>query len=189
MVRFIASFGGRLSRLRPTRTALRTFALTSSLALAWASAPIVAAKPDAEDMAGTAPTKANAASGESKAVGPGTDVEPLGSSSVLSSSMEVGHAERIALEQQTWTFSHAKNPSGSFLLVRNASQPDSGQVLSISLGHTPTQTLAPRETATWNCDALEDGPMLRVLTPAGETAFASEVDCGDAVYLRADAAL
>lgn len=151
MVRFIASFGGRLSRFRPTRTALRTFVWTSSLALAGlagANAPIVAAKPDAEDMAETAPTKANAASGESKVVGPGADVEPLGSSPVLSSSMEVGHAQRIALEQQTWTFSHAKNPSGSFLLVRNASQPDSGQVLSISLGDAPTQTLAPRETAT-----------------------------------------
>ena len=118
----------------------------------------------------------------------GAAADPVGRAVIHSSRMEVAPAEEVSLGTGTWTVSHAKNPSGSFLLVRNVSPPDSERVLSVSLGTAPERALAARKTSTWNCDALEEGNTLLVRASTGETVFAGDVACGDAVYLRSSPA-
>ena len=145
------------------------FLLAGCIALAAMAAPILA------DPAGDEPT-------------PDAEVEPVGRTVTQSSSMEAASAEEVPLGEGTWTVSRAENPSGSFLLVRNVSRPDSEEVLSVSLGSGSGQALAPRETSTWGCDALEEGTTLVVRAATGETVFAGEVDCGDAVYFRSSPA-
>ncbi len=113
---------------------------------------------------------------------------PVASTAVRSSRMEAAPAKEVALGTDTWTVSHAKNPSGSFLLVRNVSPPDSERVLSVALGTAPERTLAARETSLWSCDALAAQSTLVARATTGETVFAGEVACGDAIYLRSSPA-
>ena len=114
--------------------------------------------------------------------------EPVGRAVVRSSRMEAAPARRVSLGEETWTISHARNPSGSFLLVRNMSPPGSEEVLSVSLGAAPEQALAARETSTWDCGALEGNAILLVRAATGDAVFAGEVACGDAVTLRSSPA-
>ena len=100
-----------------------------------------------------------------------------------SSRMEKAPAELVSLAGEMWSVTHARNSSGSFLLVRNASPPHSARVLTVSLGAAPAQTLAPRETLTWGCDALDGHATLRVHGATGKAVFAGKAACGDAVYL------
>lgn len=116
--------------------------------------------------------------------GPRAPSEPSGGTVIRSSRMEAAPLVRVALAEETWTVLHARSPSGSFALVRNMSPKGSGSVLTVSLGGMAEQALVPRQTFTWPCDALEGHPTLLVRTTSGETAFAGEIACGDAVYLR-----
>lgn len=164
----------------------RRLLLVGCFALAGTTTPALADQLG-ETGSGTV-IKAPADLPDGKGTTQGAAPRPVGRTVLQSSRMEAAPAELVSVGKETWTVSHARNPSGSFLLVRNVSPPDSGRVLTVSLGAAPEQVLAARETSTWSCDALEGGSTLLVRATTGETVFAGEVACGDAVYLRSSSA-
>ena len=84
--------------------------------------------------------------------------------------------------------SRTANAEGTFLLVRNVTGA-SGEVAVIhaTLGDGDPDALRPRETSLWECDAAAMPLTLR--TDDGTVIYDAPVECGDALYVRRDAAV
>ena len=96
----------------------------------------------------------------------------------------VGHsggqsAVRVEQKLGTWRIRHSKNPSGSFVLLRN----DSSIALSFAYWGIAAAVLGPSETTTRNCSSGGPGRTLVVGTDQGEIIHSVSVECGDAVQV------
>lgn len=94
--------------------------------------------------------------------------------------------EESTVAGASWVVSHANNPRGTFVLVRNTNPPsESGPVLQVSLNGQEAEILSPRETAIRDCDVIDrDGADLSLRTAKGAILYRAKVVCGDAVYAK-----
>lgn len=106
----------------------------------------------------------------------------------MSSTGEAAGRRDVTVAGESWAITRTGNPQGSFVLVRNATEPQTGDAtLHVSLGRRGAVALAPRKTAVWDCGLLEDQAGVTV-TAAGQLLYDAAIRCGDAVYLKRAAA-
>ena len=87
-----------------------------------------------------------------------------------------------------WVVSRMANPQGAFVLVRNvtAGATEAATILVVH-GEGGGDTLGPRETRVWKCDGY--ALPVAVSTNDGTAIFDASLECGDALYVRLDAAV
>ena len=87
-----------------------------------------------------------------------------------------------------WVVSRMANPEGAFILVRNVTEASTeAAMVRVGRGDGDGDTLRPRETRVWECD--DDTMPLTVRTEGGTAIFDASLECGDALYVRRDAAV
>lgn len=96
--------------------------------------------------------------------------------------------DELAAADGRWVVSRMANPQGAFVLVRNVTA-DSVEAPTVRIvrGEGDGDTLGPRETRVWECDG--DAMPLTARTDDGTVIYDGSLECGDALYVRRDAAV
>ena len=105
-----------------------------------------------------------------------------------SGTSEVSSRDAVVASGASWEVARTANPRGSFMLLRNVSDPsDATAVIRAAFGEDDVETLAPRQTSTWMCPPSTDEDVatvtLIVRTADGEVIHEADIRCGDAVYV------
>ena len=101
---------------------------------------------------------------------------------LVSGSIEASTRTVTRVGDVSWTVSHTRDPNGSFILFRNRGRGDG--VVHVFFGEGSAVVVGPRETVTWECGKSDDPMPIAARIPSGATVYASDVECGDAVYTR-----
>ena len=108
------------------------------------------------------------------------------------STVQAALRQRVSTSRGSWSVSQTTNPEGSFILLRNTSDPAvAGAAIDVVFGDD-RRMLDSRQTATWPCEPTKgadgEGTSLKVDTDAGDTILQASLRCGDAVYIGLRAA-